>query len=312
MSQPVAPTLASRVIAPERHILALEEIRTSRLERTLVLGGGALVFGFLLWAGLTRLPELVVAPGEVSTVIASAPVQHLEGGIVEAVMVTEGSAVTEGAPILRLNATAARADLGQLRTRAEALRLQRDRLTAVIEGGALPDEGLAAILGAQRAALAARLRAQANRVATLREQVAARGSKINTLSSQLRAQSKQIDILRDELETRRGLARDGLATRVAVLEMRRLLLAAEADRDRTEGQVVTARIAVAEVEARIEELRANATDEARHEAARVTQELLEVEETIARLDDRVDRTVVRAPGAGTVRGLVVTRAGGVV
>jgi HlyD family secretion protein/adhesin transport system membrane fusion protein len=311
-SRPAILPLASRAAAPEKHILALEEVRSGQLERGLLFGGGLLVLGFLLWATLTRLPELVLAPGEVVTILAAAPVQHLEGGIVETVLVTEGARVAADAPILRMNGTAARADLGQSRTRAAALRLQRERLNALVEGGALPDEGLEEILGAQRAALAARLRAQANRVATLHEQIAARRSEINTLIGQRRAHSQQIDVLRDELSTRQGLARDGLSTRVAVLEMRRLLLAAEAERDRTEGQIVTARIAVAEVEARIDELKANAIDDARHEAARVTQELAEVEETIQRLEDRVERTLVRAPGAGTVRGLTVTRAGGVV
>ena len=302
------PTACHRP-APDRHVLALEEVRPRATERALILGTAGLIVAFLAWAQVTRLPELTIAQGEISTALAAAPVQHLEGGIVDAVLVREGEVVAQGQPMLRMNDTAARADLGQLVTRRAALAQQQERLRAMAEGQAMPDGGLA---GPQRAALASRLAALSDRLATGAEQVAQRRSEIAMLEGQAHALIRQIAMFREELATRQMLARDGLTTRIAVMEAQRMLLGAQADHDRLTGQVSTAQRALAEAEARIVEIRSQAVDEARQEGARVAQELAETEETMARLQDRADRTLLRAPTAGVVRGLAVHRPGSVV
>jgi HlyD family secretion protein/adhesin transport system membrane fusion protein len=310
MSQTIILPASSHAPRPDHHVLALEEVRFHRAQSTLVLGTALLLVGFLLWAAVTRLPEIAAAPGEVVTAVAAAPVQHLEGGIVEAVLVREGETVAVGQPILRLNDVAARADLGQLRVRQAALRLQAERLEAVIAGGGtLEASPLAA---PQRAALAARLASQADRQATLAELIAQRRSEIATLAAQAQSLERQITVFREELATRQALARDGLSTRIAVLEATRLLLGAEAEHERLSGQIATAGGALAEAEARFAELRSGWVDEARQEAVRIAGEIAETEETMARLQDRAERTILRAPSAGVVRGLAVTRPGSVV
>ncbi|MES2710744.1 MAG: hypothetical protein V4653_04115, partial [Pseudomonadota bacterium] len=253
---------ACRKPAPDRHVLALEEVRLRGTERLLILGIAGLVVGFLAWAWIAKLPEITIAQGEVVTALAAAPVQHLEGGIVEAVLVSEGESVVEGQPLLRLNDTAARADLGQLTTRRAALAQQQERLRAMAEGLALPG-GDSTLVGPQRAALASRLAAMADRLATGAEQVAQRRSEAAMVEGQAQALIRQIAMLRDELATRQALARQGLTTRIAVMEAQRMLLSAEADHERLGGQAITVHRAMAEAEARMVETRSQAVDEAR-------------------------------------------------
>ncbi|WP_270939181.1 HlyD family type I secretion periplasmic adaptor subunit, partial [Falsiroseomonas oryzae] len=166
-----------------------------------------------------------------------------------------------------------------------------------------------ALLGPQRAALEARLAAQAARRLTVAEQVAQRRGELATLAAHATALERQVAMFRDELATRQALARDGLTTRIAVLEASRLLLGAEAEQERVAGQAATAARSLSEAEARLAELDFAALDEARSEAARVAQEIAETEAAIIRLEDRAERVLLRAPGAGIVRGLVVTRPG---
>ncbi|MBK1661551.1 HlyD family type I secretion periplasmic adaptor subunit [Paracraurococcus ruber] len=309
MSKVITLPRASLQPSPDRHVLALEEVRLRGVERAFILGTAALVAALLAWAQMTPLPEISVAPGEVATAVAAAPIQHLEGGIIEAVLVAEGEEVAEGQPLLRLHDAAARADLGQMRVRNAALRLQAERVAALVAGGDMAEaEGLAL---AQRVALQARLAAQEAQRATLQEQIGQRRSELATLRGQAQATERQAAMFREELATRQSLARDGLSTRMAVLDASRLLLGAESERERIGGQIVTASRALAEAEARLAELRSTRVDEARQDGARIAQEIAETDEAIARLLDRVERMVVRAPGAGTVRGLVVSRPGSV-
>jgi HlyD family secretion protein/adhesin transport system membrane fusion protein len=304
---------ASRQQRPDSHVLALEEVRVRGLEHAVVLGGAALVALALGWAAVTRVPEVAVGLGDIAPAAAPAPVQHLEGGIVAAVLVQEGDGVEPGQPLLRMSDVAVGAELAQARARLESQLLQAQRLAAAAEGDArgMPRLPAGSQQAPQRAALEAKLRALADRRAVLREQAAQRRAELATLGGSAAALAAQAALHQRELAVREGLARDGLTTRLAVLEARRLLMGAQAERDRLLGQQDTARRALAEAEARLVELQSAAADEARGEAARVALEIAESSEVVARLDERAARTVLRAPIGGVVRGLAVHRAGAV-
>ncbi|WP_161600883.1 HlyD family type I secretion periplasmic adaptor subunit [Teichococcus oryzae] len=304
---------ASRQPRPDSHVLALEEVRVHGLEHLVVIGAGLLVAGLLGWASLTHLPEVAVGLGEVVPSTAAAPVQHLEGGIVSAVMVEEGELVVPGQPILQLNGATADTEMRQARLKLESLQLQARRLIAAADGNmaglAAPVPGL--FVAPQQAALDARLRLLADKRTILVEQAAQRRNELTVLAGQISALEGQIALYAGELATREELARSGLATRVAVLEATRLLLSARAERERLAGQRGSTRSALAEAEARIAELQSTAVDEARQEAARVALDIAETAEALRRLEDRADRVVLRAPIGGVLRGLAVHRPGAV-
>jgi HlyD family secretion protein/adhesin transport system membrane fusion protein len=311
----VSPPLpqAGRRLRPDGHVLALEEVRLHGLERAVVLGTTVLVALALAWAALTRVPEVAVGRGDLAPASSPAPVQHLEGGIVAAVLVVEGDEVEAGQPVLRMNDVSVGAELAQARLRLDSLQLQAQRLAVAAEGdaGAMPPLPAGTFLVPQRAALEARLRALADRRTVLREQAAQRRNDATTLAAQGAALEQQVALHAHELSTREGLARDGLTTRLAVLEARRALMAASAERDRLRGQHATAQRGLAEAEARVVEMQSAATDEARGEAARVALEIAETAEAVRRLDERAGRMLLRAPIAGVVRGLAVHRPGSV-
>jgi HlyD family type I secretion membrane fusion protein len=307
---PVLPR-ASRQLRPDSHVLALEEVRVHGLERAVVLGAALLVAVALGWAAITRVPEVAMGRGDLVPAASPAPVQHLEGGIVAAVLVLEGETVEAGQPLLRMNDVAVRAELDQARLRLEFLQLQAQRLAAAAEGDTrgMPPLPAGTFLLPQRAALEAKLRALADRRTVLREQVAQRRSDLATLAGQAVALEQQVALHARELETREDLARSGLTTRLAVLEARRLLMGASAERDRLRGQHAAAQRALAEAEARVTEMQSAAADEARQEAARVALEIAETAEAARRLEERAERSLLRAPIAGILRGLAVHRPG---
>ena len=325
---------ASRQLRPDSYVLALEEPRVHRLERAVVLGAGLLVASALAWATLTQVPEVAVGQGEITPAVAAAPVQHLEGGIVAEVLVKEGDLIEVGQPLLRMNDTAVEAELAQARLRLESLQLQASRLEvaanakiAVSEPSSTQSSGLAPNAPAsgeafstlsftvgpfaepQRAALNSRLRALADRAAVFQEQVEQRRNDVATLGGQVAALREQVSLYEKELGIREELARNGLTTRLAVLEAQRLLMTARAEHDRLSGQYSSSKRSLAEAEARIIELQSAAVDEARQEAARVALEVAETAETVRKLKDRSKRTLLLAPISGVLRGLAVHRQG---
>src|SRR5260370_22381845 len=83
-----------------------------------VLAGWALaavfVFGAGLWAAYAPLESAAHATGVVEVASSRKTVQHLEGGIVGAILVHDGERVAAGQPLIRLDDTKARTTLAAL------------------------------------------------------------------------------------------------------------------------------------------------------------------------------------------------------
>src|SRR5438445_5663972 len=86
--------------------------------RGLVLAGSALaaifVFGAGLWAAYAPLESAAHASGVVEVASSRKTVQHLEGGIIGAILVRDGERVAAGQPLIRLDDTKARTVLAAL------------------------------------------------------------------------------------------------------------------------------------------------------------------------------------------------------
>ncbi len=115
-------------------LLTIQEQPPSRLPRTVgyVTAG---VFGLLLaWATLGRLDIVAAAEGRLVPRNYSRLIQPAEAGIVREVLVRDGEAVQAGQVLLRMDATAASADLGMLRTDAALKALTLRRVDAELRG----------------------------------------------------------------------------------------------------------------------------------------------------------------------------------
>ena len=82
------------------------------------------------WMSFAPLSMAVVAPGFVKVDLNRRPVQHLEGGIVRAVLVRDGQSVKAGDPILVLGDVGVDADRNRLAYRLNVERAALARLEA--------------------------------------------------------------------------------------------------------------------------------------------------------------------------------------
>ncbi|MFA0228988.1 biotin/lipoyl-binding protein, partial [Vibrio sp. 10N.261.45.A7] len=83
--------------------------------------------GFAAWAYLTPLSSAAIAPGVIIVESKRKPIQHLEGGIVESVHVSDGDHVQKGDLLITLSHTQARASLLRLKAQwqSDLARLNR-------------------------------------------------------------------------------------------------------------------------------------------------------------------------------------------
>lgn len=114
----------------------------TRIGHTAVAGyaGIALLFGtFGVWSATAPIEGAVIAPGVVAAAGENAVIRHLEGGIVDEILVGEGQRVHRGDALLRLQPVAARATVGRLVQRLSALKARQVRLQAERDGAEQPD-----------------------------------------------------------------------------------------------------------------------------------------------------------------------------
>jgi HlyD family type I secretion membrane fusion protein len=294
----------------------LENEGKQRFDRILVLAVLALLVGFGIWASITRMPEVTVASGQVTTAEPVAIVQHLEGGLVEAVLVAEGEQVSEGQPLIRFASAPANAEFERLRLRDTSLAFREAHLRAMLDGTPLmlaaEDPALAKLAQDQRAAHEERLRLRDDRLSVLSQAAAQRRAERQALAAQEDGVQRQLGLHANELALRESLLAQGLTTRIAVLETRRAFLAASAESERLAALAAAADSAAAEAEARLAEAMSALREEMARDLGRIAAERLEVAEAKREAWERTARLVVLSPISGIVKGLQVRRGGAVV
>ena len=92
--------------------LELEDARPVRIQRAVLRTGSVILLAATLWAGVTPIRELAIAPGQIVPSGDIRAVQHLEGGIIAEIYVSPGAMVQAGDPLLRLAPDQTGGDLG--------------------------------------------------------------------------------------------------------------------------------------------------------------------------------------------------------
>lgn len=291
------------------------------------LAGAAIALAFFGgiggWAATAPLAGAVVAPAIVGPESHRKTVQHLEGGIVRELAVSEGSRVEAGAVLARLDRVRDGAEVSDLVGQLMAGRAAVARLTAeqqgedrlvfdpVLEAMAGQSSGLAAALAAEAELFRTRAAALASRRGVLDRRLAKERQAIVAAQAAIGSLGEQLDLIAEEIGSVSQLLKKGLERKPRLLALQRARSDLLGRLAQNEAEVERSREAVEE--ARIE--RRNIDEEA---MATVAGELATRQAQVAELTpkleqarDRLERTVVTAPVAGTVVNLQVKTLGAV-
>jgi adhesin transport system membrane fusion protein len=163
---------------------------------------------FLLLALFAKLDVVALSTGQVMPIGSVKVIQHVDGGRIAAINVSDGQAVKEGEVLMRLNDTEQSAEYETLKAKYWGLYARVERLRALIEG---------------RPANFSEVPKEYEKM--VQEQQAT----LKTSQAQISQLEKEIAIL-SEVSTIRGeLSKEKLATRVQALDAQRNLTLAQAE-----------------------------------------------------------------------------------
>ena len=281
------------------------------------IGGSAVA-----WASLTEISGAVIAPGAIEVVGKPKSVQHLDGGVVEQILVSDGQLVQRGEVLMRLDDTLLNANLLIYKARlAEAL-ATRARLIAEQSGAAqitfdMTDPLLAGIqteiyINGQAEIFAARQEFEIGRREQLAEKIRQFQNQTNGVNALINAKKQQSAFLETEIIAQRELSEKGLARASQLLGLQR-------NKADLLGQIAEhsselARIQNSVRDTELEKLQGQRQlkEEAVTRLREVTTQIEELRQQITSTQKQLERVDIRAPSNGRVHEMQITTEGGVV
>lgn len=271
-----------------------------------------LIGGLGYWSATARIAGAVVAPGIVQVESNRQAIQHLDGGIVGAILVKDGDHVSAGDILIQFDDTRFQSELaiveGQLfELQARTLRLDAERedlatlnIPANLEGEAKTNPILARQIAGELNLLNARRTTLAQEAEQLEEQLKQFGFRIEGIEFQLKALREQQDYLEAELSKQQQLLDNGQALASRVLELHN-------EKSAQMGQVgkLTADIAeihgqIAAVRVELLKLPANRREEAIAELSDIQNSEIELAQRRIVLLDTIAKLDVTTPVSGIV------------
>lgn len=289
---------------------------TSRLAVVTIFSLSLILAAAVAWSSQMPIAEISVSSGEVMPSESVQFIQHLEGGIVSRLHVSEGQYVKQGEVLVELAPDIAWAELEQLKTRLAAVDLRTSFLTSAIQGRALPkeieDSPYRRLVVAQTQALSAMRESIDSQASVLNQQVNERLAELETLKSQMTTLDKQIVLTRERVSGLTKLVNKGHFPRMRLIEDERDLARLIGERATLLKDAERLQERIRESEFRIAELNSKFQSELATELNELTSEAAELRLTINRANDRVRRLKIVAPVAGRVQGMETKTIGGVV
>lgn len=297
-------------VAPRRltQSIALEESPVPGLLRTAVTVLSGLMALFIGWSAFASVEEVASAPGQIVPSGYIQDIQHLDGGVVREILVREGDMVERGQALLKLDATSADADLGQMKARQTALQLQVARLRQFAEGKG-DAKGLS---GDEKAILASMVEARRRQQDVLRDQLAGKQKELQANMANRDALQKNVALMQQEYQISQQMAAKGSGSKIDAMSAERQLNALQGQYNQAVNQVNQSHDAVSEMASRLQSLDADLNQEAMKNLGTAQAQLDEVDKQITKLQSAASRAVIAAPVRGIVKGLAVHTIGAVV
>ena len=323
--------MTASVVVLNNNLRPSKEIRpaatpadVAELRRPLAIGlalSGLIALAVFVWGSVATLSGAVIAHGIVVVDGNSKKIQHQQGGVIGEILVRDGSRVSAGDLLVKLDDTQARALLGIVTSQLTELLGRKTRLAAERDdrgdlefppGFTTSGPEAERVASGERRLFHARLASANGQKAQLGERINQNEDEIKGLTLQNSAKTRELTLIADELSRVNDLYKKNLLPVTRVLSLQR-------DEARIEGEVGTLVAQIAKLRGQIAETRLQiiAIDQNRFSDAQ--KELREVEGRIAELqerrisaEDQLRRVELRAPIDGIIHELSVHTVGGVV
>lgn len=279
--------------------------------------------GFGYWAATAPLASAIIAQGSFVATGNNKIVQHLEGGIIKEMRVSEGAVVKEGDVLVTLDPTAALSNdrmlkLRRLRLEAVVARLraeaagERDFKIPEIVMAEASDADVNSIIQGQNVIFHSKQVKLEEQLNLIEKNITSLEYRFKGYDGQRQSFERQLSLLTEERDSKARLVKVGYMRKTDLLAIERAMADAMGDISRLQGELN-------ESEAEISKFRqeaviaVNSNKQAALDALETAESDLDsVREQVREAAGVLERTVIRSPVGGTVVRAYFHTAGGVI
>jgi HlyD family secretion protein len=282
------------------------------------------VLGLGIWSSLAPLESAAIASGVVESESSRKTIQHLEGGIVREILVSDGDAVRTGQVLIWLDDTRSRAEVQSLQGQlwdamAREARLQAEQqgheqvsFPARMETARNENMSAAAVLTAQLNIFETRRQVFHSQVAVIREKRLQVDKEILGLKAQETSVAQRVEIAREELDMVTTLVNKGLERRPRLLNLEREVADLQGRRGEIAAHISRAEQVINESQATHLKLESDRQYEIAQSLREAQSQVFQLGERLRTAEDQLSRTEVKAPEDGVITDLRIHTPGGVI
>ncbi len=271
------------------------------------------VFG--VWSFWAPMDSSALASGVVVVKSHRKTVQHLDGGIVTKILVKDGDLVKEEQPLLILDDTQIKAQLGiaraqniTLAAQVARLRAERDQLKQVDYPEILDDPSDPRTTEAKLAennVFKSRINSHDGQIAVLKQRISQVSSKISGLQGQVDSKKQLIVSFAEEIHDQKELLAEGFADKQRLRDVERNHALQSGEIAQLNAEIATNQMLISETRLQILQLQKQFQEEVTGKLSEAQAQLNDAEERVAANQDKLDRIVIKAPASGMVLGMSV-------
>lgn len=291
--------------------------RPSVMANLLLLAICAFFAVAILWANLAEIDQVSRGEGRVMPSKRVQVVQNLEGGIVSELNVSEGAVVKAGQVLMQLDDTQFSSEYLENRMKFSGFEAMVARLQSEIAGTGLklppeierqwPD-----LARGERELFASRAAELNSSVDKLRARLVQNRQEVAETQAKIAQLAKSLDLARQEIRILEPLVAKGINAPIELIRLRREESQFMGDLAVARESVTRQTAAIDETQQEIREVRAQFLSRALKELNEARVDMEALRQNLASRNDKLRRTVIRAPVTGTIKQLFVNTIGGVV
>ncbi len=286
-----------------------------------IIGGLLIIFIFFgglgAWSAFFPFQGAVIAPGTVKVSGERKTVQHLEGGIIDSILVDEGDHVKKGQVLIRLKSSEVNASVDLLQGQLWAKLSQSARLEAestmqteidwpkeLLKHKNNPE--VKDLMQKQQDIFISRRTDIDNKVSLHKSQILQIKEKIAGAKEELTAQQEIIANLKDEIQAKEELFKDNYISKAKILELRRRLSEHKGRKGKLKQSIAESKQKIEELKLRIVDLKNTYREKAVTKLGEINNRIFELREKIKPQLDAQKRLKITAPISGEVINMQVT------
>jgi len=275
------------------------------------------ITGFIYWANIAQIDEIVRGTGEVIPSAKNKIVQNLEGGIVKDILVKTGDKVKQGQTLLTIQNIQSTSTLKSSKLKQNELFISILRLEAQAKGIDLKIDPIVSkkypkLVQAQIKLFNSNKKEIQSQKSILQSQIKQKQNELKQIQNRIKDLSSNLYLINKEIKMTKPMVDRGIKSKVDFLQLKREKNSIVQEYNSNKNTIPIILSSIQEYKNKIKQIDTNFQNQSREKLNELTIALQRLRAQSTAVQDQVKRTNVISPINGIVQTMFVNTIGGVI